>query len=102
MATTALQGVTLNGQPIYVANYAPIPDPYCYVCGRCTDHVCEHDDLEEAGLVSYEDGGIVKWSNSATLDNMAAWHLFDWLVGTFSNDPYWYYNNRYPTLTGNG
>lgn len=40
--------------------------PYCLVCGRCTDHWGEHDDLVEAGLAEYRsDGSVVKtdqWS----------------------------------------
>lgn len=26
---------------------------YCFVCGRCTDHRGEHDDLVEQGLAVY-------------------------------------------------
>ena len=33
-------------------------DPYCESCGRCTDHVGEHDELLALGLVTYEDGCV--------------------------------------------
>jgi hypothetical protein len=29
------------------------PEPYCYVCGRCTEHFGEHDDLIDLGLAVY-------------------------------------------------
>lgn len=35
--------------------------PFCFVCGRPTDHVAEHPGLVEAGLAAYEaDGSVVK------------------------------------------
>lgn len=37
-------------------------DPFCFVCGRSTDHVAEHDDLVDEGLVAYEHGGFVVWT----------------------------------------
>lgn len=30
------------------------PEPFCFVCGRATDHFAEHDDLVEAGLATYD------------------------------------------------
>lgn len=60
------EGVTLNGQPLAFSPDEPMPeawhtleqdeewaDPYCFVCGRCTDHVGEHDDLVEVGAADY-------------------------------------------------
>lgn len=36
-------------------------DAYCFVCGRCTDHAGEHDDLVAAGMAAYEaNGSVVK------------------------------------------
>lgn len=29
-------------------------DPYCFVCGRCTDHFAEHDDLVAVGMAEYD------------------------------------------------
>lgn len=47
----------------------PDEDPFCFVCGRCTDHWGEHDDLVEAGMAEYKrDGSVVKtekWSAAA-------------------------------------
>ena len=37
------------------------PEPYCFVCRRCTDHFAEHDDLVEAGEVEYREDGSVVW-----------------------------------------
>lgn len=34
-------------------------DEYCFVCGRCTDHVGEHEALVEAGLAEYAEDGVV-------------------------------------------
>ena len=34
-------------------------EPFCFVCGRCTDHWGEHDDLVEAGKAEYRDDGTV-------------------------------------------
>lgn len=31
-----------------------LPDPFCFVCSRLTDHFGEHDDLVELGLASYD------------------------------------------------
>lgn len=28
--------------------------PFCFICGRVTDHFAEHDDLVEAGLAEYD------------------------------------------------
>lgn len=46
-----------------------VSDPFCFVCGRCTDHWGEHDDLVEAGMADYKlDGSVVKtekWSAAA-------------------------------------
>jgi hypothetical protein len=39
-------------------------DPYCFVCERATCHVGEHEDLYEAGLVTYNPNGwvgVVAW-----------------------------------------
>lgn len=37
------------------------PEPFCFVCGRCTDHVGEHEALVEAGLARYSgDGSVYK------------------------------------------
>jgi hypothetical protein len=33
-------------------------DEYCSVCGRCTNHVGEHEDLVAAGLAEYEGGNV--------------------------------------------
>ena len=41
---------------------APWIDPFCHVCGRCTDHFAEHDDLVGAGLASYQSDGSVSWT----------------------------------------
>lgn len=35
-------------------------DDWCGVCSRATDHTGEHDELVEAGLASYEAGGVRK------------------------------------------
>lgn len=35
------------------------PEPFCFVCSRCTDHFAEHDDLVEAGLAHYGEDGTV-------------------------------------------
>lgn len=35
------------------------PLPYCFVCGRVTDHVAEHDDLVDRGLCVYEGVEVV-------------------------------------------
>jgi hypothetical protein len=32
---------------------------HCFVCGRHTDHVGEHDDLMIAGMVTYSGGSVV-------------------------------------------
>lgn len=34
-------------------------DPFCFVCGRNTDHWGEHDDMVGAGTARYEDNGNV-------------------------------------------
>ena len=34
-------------------------DPFCFVCGRNTDHFAEHDDLVETGKARYGDNGNV-------------------------------------------
>lgn len=34
-------------------------DPFCYVCGRCTDHFAEHCDLVELGYCYYTEEGSV-------------------------------------------
>lgn len=31
-------------------------DDFCFVCSRPTNHVGEHDALYEAGMVDYEEG----------------------------------------------
>lgn len=33
--------------------------PFCFICSRSTEHVGDHDDLLEAGLVKYRDNGSV-------------------------------------------
>lgn len=36
-------------------------NPYCFVCSRATEHMAEHDDLVDAGMVEYDwDNGIVR------------------------------------------
>lgn len=35
-------------------------DPFCFVCGRCTDHFAEHDDLVEQGLAEYRNGNVYR------------------------------------------
>lgn len=41
-----------------------LEDPHCFVCGRHTDHVGEHDGLVHAGLASYaDDGNVLRTSN---------------------------------------
>lgn len=59
-AARALYGMTLALTTLDVVGEAE-PEPvafdwpaYCFVCGRCTDHFAEHDDLVAAGLVSYD------------------------------------------------
>lgn len=47
--------------------------PYCFVCGRCTCHVGEHEDLDAAGLIEYNpDGrvGIVAWADHVTQEDI--------------------------------
>lgn len=34
-------------------------EPFCFVCGRCTDHFGEHDDQVEAGEAFYASDGTV-------------------------------------------
>lgn len=34
-------------------------EPFCFVCGRATDHFAEHDDLVDQGLASYDRDGYV-------------------------------------------
>lgn len=70
--TTTHPGILLNGLPLdmddlpaHLADELSSPQggwdevSFCFVCGRCTDHVAEHDDLVELGLAQYEDGGYV-------------------------------------------
>lgn len=33
---------------------------HCFVCGRFTDHVGEHDDLLDAGAVLYVGGSVLQ------------------------------------------
>lgn len=35
-------------------------EAHCFVCGRHTDHVAEHDGLVEAGLAAYEGSAVVR------------------------------------------
>lgn len=42
--------------------------PFCFVCGRLTDHWGEHDDMVDAGTARYESDGSVypvpwKWDS---------------------------------------
>lgn len=30
-------------------------NPFCFVCSRPTDHIAEHDELLEVGMVEYDD-----------------------------------------------
>lgn len=39
-----------------------LDEPHCFVCGRHTEHVAEHDDLVEAGQAVYADNGSVLWA----------------------------------------
>jgi hypothetical protein len=58
------EGITLNGQPIAWADEPEvryIPEPHCFVCGRHTDHVGEHDDLVVMGFAQYDDFGQVTY-----------------------------------------
>lgn len=58
--------------------------PYCFVCGRCTCHVGEHDDLYAAGLIEYNrDGqiGLVTWAEGVTQDDLDAHHAGWWFYG---------------------
>lgn len=34
-------------------------EPFCFVCGRSTDHVAEHDDLVEEGKAMYRRGDVL-------------------------------------------
>lgn len=36
----------------------PLDEPYCFVCGRATDHSAEHDDLVDEGRARYERGRV--------------------------------------------
>lgn len=49
------------------------PDPFCYVCGRCTDHFAEHCDLVELGYCFYAEDGSVMWTEAGRKWDM----LFD-------------------------
>jgi hypothetical protein len=43
--------------PVKETPYNPWDEvDFCFVCGRCTDHFGEHDDLVELGMVEYIDG----------------------------------------------
>ena len=58
--------ITLNNQPLVFAPEDEADDLYawddhCYVCGRCTNHVGEHDHEVALGFVEY-DGGDVLWT----------------------------------------
>lgn len=64
---------TMNEQAGEVLNFDPTP--FCEVCGRVTDHVGEHDDLMEAGMIDYNRGGqfgLVTWRKEVTHEQIAA------------------------------
>lgn len=48
-------------------------DPFCYVCGRSTDHFAEHCDLVEMGYAYYTEDGSVMWTEEGRAWDM----LFD-------------------------
>lgn len=68
-------------------------DPYCYVCSRCTDHVAEHDDLLEAGLVDYR-GSVVVWTEEATCERVEQWDAFN-LIRSLFHGRDWYSSDRW-------
>jgi hypothetical protein len=74
--TTEFDTILVNGQPIDREAFGPAVEidygPFCFVCGRCTDHVAEHDDLTEAGVARYVDGGYVEWTDGGRERYMAA------------------------------
>ena len=39
---------------------------FCFVCSRAAEHFAEHDDLVEAGLVTYDADGSVRLTESFT------------------------------------
>ena len=46
--------VTSTGhRPVPSRTHDDIPQPFCFVCSRCTDHYAEHDALVAAGLATY-------------------------------------------------
>lgn len=54
-------------------------DPaFCFVCGRCTDHWGEHDDLVEAGLAEYRDNGSVAKTEQWDAEKARAIHEATW------------------------
>lgn len=86
MATITIPGVTLNGSADLGIDADVVDfDPFCFVCGRCTDHVGEHDELTLVGLARYEDGGVVAcppWATfDAIQDALAAFTFVRWALG---------------------
>jgi hypothetical protein len=70
-----MENITFNGKPLTFEDEIAMGieyDPYCYVCGRCTDHVAEHDELVELGLARY-DRGDVRWTPAGTFEAIDAW-----------------------------
>lgn len=72
-ADSMVYSTTTNRRPVDLRPDAPLQeedllqwwdgevenDPFCFVCGRCTDHFAEHDDLVEAGLARYEGSTVL-------------------------------------------
>lgn len=86
MAAITVPGVTLNGSTDLGADADVVDfDPFCFVCGRCTDHVGEHEELVLVGLAEYRDGGIVEVPWGVTSEDIrdagAAFNFVAWACG---------------------
>lgn len=52
--------VTSTGhRPVPSRTHDDIPQAFCFVCSRVTDHFAEHDALVAAGLATYGEHGSV-------------------------------------------
>lgn len=62
MTSTIAFTTSTDGHRFVAAPFADIVtpesdrEPYCFVCGRCTDHFAEHDSLVALGLAHYSIG----------------------------------------------
>lgn len=86
--------VTLNGQPLVRDLPVEDWDPHCFVCGRHTDHVAEHDDLTAVGLAEYREGDV-RWTDAATPERLEAWGLVNLFLGLLFGWG-WFYADLYP------